>query len=219
MEIMGRSSKLVLFLCHFLYNNYLPSVNDDLDLELEAGGTQFEAGQASRDALATVLDGSAWMMYRNVATGMLHWDFVCLKHLVIKFKIDVCHRVFLAVSLLFPFWTHSEIQFLLRLHLLILVFRPTASIDLNLTEIHQLGVEWNSNTLTRIADALQQNTTDANIGGLCGSRMFYTNDYFVRRGSGYVTTVKMYSTRTKSAECTNSENASQSSQGLAYQLM
>jgi len=90
----------------------LPSINDDLDLEIEAGGTRFEAGETSKDALATLLEGSAWMVYRNVATGVLHWDFVRLKNLIILLKIDVRHRVSLVVSSVFLFRTHSEIEML-----------------------------------------------------------------------------------------------------------
>ncbi|KAG6902879.1 hypothetical protein C0995_010048 [Termitomyces sp. Mi166 len=48
--------------------------------------------------------------------------------------------------------------------------------------------------------------TDANAGSLKGNRMFFTNDYMVHRGPNYVTTVKMYSSRTQNTECTNSQN-------------
>ncbi|KZP31300.1 polysaccharide lyase family 8 protein [Athelia psychrophila] len=63
-----------------LYNgNYGKDyLNDDLDLETEAGGTQFIAGIASREALATLLQGDLWMIYRNVITDVLHWDFSVL---------------------------------------------------------------------------------------------------------------------------------------------
>lgn len=50
-----------------------------LDLETEAGGTQFEAGTASKDAFATLIDGDQWLIYRNVITEVLHWDFVSLE--------------------------------------------------------------------------------------------------------------------------------------------
>jgi len=36
--------------------------------------------------------------------------------------------------------------------------------------------------------------------------MFYANDYMVHRGSNYVSTLKMYSNRTRNTECTNSQN-------------
>jgi len=36
--------------------------------------------------------------------------------------------------------------------------------------------------------------------------MFYTNDYMIQRGQGYVTTIRMYSNRTKNTECLNSQN-------------
>ena len=54
------------------------SSNDVLALEIEAAGTQFEAGTSSKDAFASLIDGDQWMIYRNVETGVLHWDFVSL---------------------------------------------------------------------------------------------------------------------------------------------
>ena len=68
-------------------------------------------------------------------------------------------------------------------------------------------------------------TKDANAGQLNGTRHYYSNDYMarsgnylivvytdvyfqVRRGPGYVSTLKMYSTRTRNSECTNSQNVS-----------
>lgn len=52
------------------------SANDILALELEAAGTQWAAGQAPRDAFSTDVDGFQWMIYRNILTDVLHWDFV-----------------------------------------------------------------------------------------------------------------------------------------------
>jgi hypothetical protein len=54
----------------------LDSTNDVLDFEVEAGGTQFEASSASRNAFETLFDGNRWMVYRNALTGVNHWDFV-----------------------------------------------------------------------------------------------------------------------------------------------
>jgi hypothetical protein len=147
--------------------------NDDLDIETEAGGTQFEADATSKAALATLIDGDQWMIYRNVISGVLHWDFSVLGRFI-SFPV-------------------ADDQ-------------ATWSIKINITEIHQLGEEWDSGTLTEIADSLSRNTTNANIGTLMGNRMFYANDYMVQRGPGYVTTLKMYSTRTRNSECTNSQN-------------
>jgi hypothetical protein len=54
----------------------LYSAEDVLDLEIEAGGTQFAANDKSKQAFATLIDGDQWMIYRNVISGVLHWDFV-----------------------------------------------------------------------------------------------------------------------------------------------
>ena len=52
------------------------STNDVLALEIEAAGTEFEAGTTSKDAFASLIDGDQWMIYRNIFTNILHWDFV-----------------------------------------------------------------------------------------------------------------------------------------------
>lgn len=55
----------------------VPSANDVLFLEVQAGGTQFAAADSTKDVFATLIDGDRWMIFRNVITGVLHWDFVC----------------------------------------------------------------------------------------------------------------------------------------------
>ncbi|KAG2045283.1 polysaccharide lyase family 8 protein [Suillus americanus] len=76
----------------------------------------------------------------------------------------------------------------------------------NFSKLEELGEQWNSDVLVNFARSISSNTTNANAGGLLGNRMFYNNDYMVTRGSGYVTSLKMYSTRTRNTECTNSQN-------------
>ncbi|KAK0198423.1 polysaccharide lyase family 8 protein [Armillaria mellea] len=85
--------------------------------------------------------------------------------------------------------------------------QATADIGMNLTAVEELGNEWMSSTLTEFGTSLKDNNlTHANAGNLTGNRMFYANDYMVHRGKEYVTTLKMFSSRTKNTECTNSEN-------------
>jgi len=60
--------------------------------------------------------------------------------------------------------------------------------------------------LTNFANSLSATASNANAGQLLGNRMFYANDYMVQRGSNYVTSVKMYSSRTQNTECTNLQN-------------
>ncbi|PSS37709.1 hypothetical protein PHLCEN_2v402 [Hermanssonia centrifuga] len=158
-----------------LYNgNYGKDfANDVLLLEIVAGGTQFAAGQTTKDAFATLIDGDQWMIYRNVLTGILHWDFSVLGRFISFPVIDS---------------------------------QATGSININITEISQLGEEWNSPTLSSVGASLAINTTNANVGGIQGNRMFFDNDYMVQRGPGYVTTVKMYSNRTQNTECLNDQN-------------
>ncbi|KXN89990.1 Chondroitinase-AC [Leucoagaricus sp. SymC.cos] len=84
--------------------------------------------------------------------------------------------------------------------------QATGSIKLNLTEIGQLGRLWNSSIITKIAQSLSEDGKNANAGNLIGNCMFYDNDYMVHRGKNYVSTVKMFSTRTENTECVNSQN-------------
>ena len=57
---------------HLLYF----SANDIFDVELTAAGTIFQAPAASRSAFITLLQGDQWMIFKNVVTNVLHWDFV-----------------------------------------------------------------------------------------------------------------------------------------------
>lgn len=52
------------------------SVNDILNLETSAGGTQFQANGDSRIAFTTLLQADQWMIFRNTVTNVSHWDFV-----------------------------------------------------------------------------------------------------------------------------------------------
>ncbi|KAJ6552997.1 chondroitin AC/alginate lyase [Mycena capillaripes] len=63
-----------------IYNgNYGQDFTSDiLDLEVEAGATRFQASPAAQSAFALLFDGDAWMIYKNVLTGVLHWDFSVL---------------------------------------------------------------------------------------------------------------------------------------------
>lgn len=56
------------------------SSNDVLELEIDAGNSQFAANDSSKAAFETLIDGDQWMIYRNVLTGTLHWDFVSTFH-------------------------------------------------------------------------------------------------------------------------------------------
>jgi hypothetical protein len=47
-----------------------------LELQIDAAGTQYAASDTSQHAFETLIDGDQWMIYRNVKTNVLHWDFV-----------------------------------------------------------------------------------------------------------------------------------------------
>ncbi|KAL7285292.1 hypothetical protein ACG7TL_000387 [Trametes sanguinea] len=155
--------------------------NDVLALEIAAAGTQYSANNSntgSQAAFETLLQGDLWMIYRNVLTEVLHWDFSVLNRFISFPVVDD---------------------------------QATGSIKINISQIQQLGQLWGSTALESVYQSLAESTDNANAGKIVGNRMFYANDYMflpkqVQRGSGYVTTLKMYSTRTKNGECTNSQN-------------
>lgn len=181
-----------------------------MDLETEAAGTQFEADEGSKNALITLFDGDQWMIYRNVLTGVLHWDFVSPNVIGMSGTVLISPQSALGRFISFPVADNQA----------------TGSINTNLTKVRVLGGNWQSDKLIDIVDSLNQNTTDANVGSLDGNRMFWDNDYMVRlslksiikyrdrdkikvnRGPGYVSTLKMFSIRTQNTECNNSQNVS-----------
>jgi hypothetical protein len=57
--------------------------------------------------------------------------------------------------------------------------RATGSLNLNLSEVLQLGELWNSPTMVQVYHNLIEPTMDANAGNLIGNRNFYNNDYMV----------------------------------------
>ncbi|KAH9037249.1 polysaccharide lyase family 8 protein [Lactarius pseudohatsudake] len=147
--------------------------NDVLELQIDAAGTQYASDSTSQAAFETLIDGDQWMIYRNVKTNVLHWDFSTLPR-------------FISFPVIDP--------------------QATGSLNLNLSEILQLGELWGSNIMIEVYNNLVKPTQDANSGRIVGNRMFYNNDYMVQRGKGYVSTLKMYSTRTKNTECVNLQN-------------
>ncbi|TBU65040.1 polysaccharide lyase family 8 protein [Dichomitus squalens] len=158
-----------------IYNgNYGKDYENDLfEFEIEAAGTQFQAGPDTQTALETLVDGDQWMVFRNIFTNVLHWDFSVLGRLLTD-PVSAKHA--------------------------------DSSINTNLTQLQVIGQIWNSDTVLDVFNNLSLNTTTANSGNLVGSRVFYANDYFVQRGPGYVTTLRMYSTRTQNTECTDEAN-------------
>ncbi|KAF8168065.1 polysaccharide lyase family 8 protein [Crassisporium funariophilum] len=84
--------------------------------------------------------------------------------------------------------------------------QATGNIKLNLTEVLELGQQWSSSSLINFANSLSGTTSNANAGSLQGNRMFYASDYMVHRGRNYVSTIKMFSSRTQNTECTNLQN-------------
>ncbi|KZV87023.1 galactose mutarotase-like protein [Exidia glandulosa HHB12029] len=150
--------------------------NDVLQLATESAGTEFESPSASRLAFVTLLNGTRWMIYENTKTNVLHYDFSVVGRFI-AFAVDDLDRT-AAIS----------------------------SILLNITQIDQLGDLWEDATLQSVAKQLDSSTGTANIGGLKGNRMFWSNDFMVHRGNNYVTSLRMFSNRTTNTECVNLAN-------------
>ncbi|KAH9935095.1 polysaccharide lyase family 8 protein [Epithele typhae] len=151
--------------------------NDVIALEIIAAGTEFAASGGSRSAFETLMDGSLWMIYKNVRTGTLHWDFSVTGRMI-------------------TFAVADE--------------QATSSILINTTLLGELGQLWDSDIISSAAIQLTSDTDDANVGFVKGNRMFYNNDYMVHRGDAYVSTLRMFSSRTANTECTNNQNVGSS---------
>ena len=64
----------------------LYSLNDNLEFESKAAGTQYAAGDGPKATFEVLVDGNSWMIYRNTKTGVLHWDFVSHPNTTILFR-------------------------------------------------------------------------------------------------------------------------------------
>ncbi|KAG8851222.1 hypothetical protein FRB96_009425 [Tulasnella sp. 330] len=60
-----------------------------LSLELSAAGTVWQGNDTTISAVETLVDGSQWMIYKNVETDVLHWDFNTLGRFVTFASSDV----------------------------------------------------------------------------------------------------------------------------------
>lgn len=84
--------------------------------------------------------------------------------------------------------------------------QATSSIQTNLSQILALSEAWDSIQLSPVDGQLSDKSISANVGSLLGNQAFWNNDFMVHRGSGFVTTVKGFSTRSQNTECVNSQN-------------
>ncbi|KAJ7146757.1 polysaccharide lyase family 8 protein [Mycena epipterygia] len=52
--------------------------NDVFNLEICAGGTQFQSDDVSMAAFTSLLIADQWMIFRNTITNVLHWDYTVI---------------------------------------------------------------------------------------------------------------------------------------------
>ena len=56
-------------------------------------------------------------------------------------------------------------------------YRATGSININISQIQELGDLWDSDALEDVYESLASGSDDANAGDIVGNRMFFANDY------------------------------------------
>nr|VWO96784.1 Hyaluronate lyase (EC (Hyaluronidase) (HYase) [Ganoderma boninense] len=163
-----------------LYNgNYGKDyANDVLGLEIIAAGTKHSAQNSRSGAVSQ----KAFESLLDADRWMIYRNT----------KTGVVHWDFSVLDRMISFPVADE--------------QATGSIDISSSRMQQLANAWNSQTLQTVASNVVASDDNANVGNLQGNRMFYANDYMVHRGNGYVTTLKMFSSRTLNTECINSEN-------------
>ena len=59
------------------------------------------------------------------------------------------------------------------------IVRATASLDMNISQIQQIGDLWGSEIIQSVAESFAANSSTANAGDINGNRIFYANDYMV----------------------------------------
>jgi hypothetical protein len=141
--------------------------------------TAFSAPEASQTAFQTLMDGTQWMIVSNSTRG------------------DV------SSSLL---WEYSAIG-----RMVSFVYKDgqaSGGVAINFTQLADSTSDWKNSSFFKdlSTSMLNPSDKDANQGDLIGTRAFYSSDYLVHRGDGYVTTLKMFSKRTTNSECNNDQN-------------
>lgn len=86
--------------------------------------------------------------------------------------------------------------------------QASGGVYIDFDKVNQGTEGWaNEDKVDAITDRLKApHNIDANQGDLVGTRYFYNSDYMVHRAPDYITTMKMYSSRTINSECLNVQN-------------
>nr|VWO96501.1 Hyaluronate lyase (EC (Hyaluronidase) (HYase) [Ganoderma boninense] len=121
--------------------------NDALALEIAAAGTQYSAQNANTSSQSAL---------ETLLDGDLWMVFLNVITGVRHWDFSVLPRF-----ITFPV---SDGQ-------------ATASLDMNISQIQQLGQLWGSEIIQSVAESFAANSSTANAGDINGNRMFYANDY------------------------------------------
>ncbi|KAI7902961.1 galactose mutarotase-like domain-containing protein [Cokeromyces recurvatus] len=86
--------------------------------------------------------------------------------------------------------------------------QASGGVAINFDSVAESAEGWSKQgVIDSIVNRLESPSTgDANQGDLVGTRYFYNADYMIHRAPNYVTTMKMYSSRTVNSECLNNQN-------------
>ncbi|KAI8882026.1 polysaccharide lyase family 8 protein, partial [Backusella circina FSU 941] len=152
-------------------------INSVVSMYQQTEGTAYSAPDVSQHSFNVLLDGTQWMIISKSGTTNS--------------------------SLL---WEYSTIG-----RMVSFVYsdnQASGGVRLNFSQIAAATEQWtNASDIQTIVETLQPvDTQSANQGDQKGVRYFFTADYLVSRGTGYVSTLKMFSQRTTNSECNNDQN-------------
>lgn len=162
-----------------LYNgNYGKDfINDLLSVFIETKDTTLIPPTAVENTFAHLLAGTEWMIMANLNSP---------KASKLMWQYSTIGRM---VS-----FKYSDNQ-------------ASGGVAINVDKIIESADDWiEEEKMDKITDRLVSTPENANQGNLVGTRYFYDADYLVHRAPNYITTLKMYSSRTVNSECVNTQN-------------
>ncbi|KAI8996894.1 chondroitin AC/alginate lyase [Pilobolus umbonatus] len=153
-------------------------INSVTTMYLQTAETQYAAPLESQLSFETLMNGTQWMVVFN-------------NNPVNYTRSDVL-------------WQYSVIGRMVSFAAI--DKQASGGVNMNFTKIIASTADWeNGDEIQSMVEAMSTIPIKGQ-GQLSGTQYFYTSDYLVHRDSNYVTTLKMYSSRTTNAECVNSQN-------------
>lgn len=63
-------------------------INDFLEFQIQSAGTQFAAGDMEQKAFTTLLEGTEWMIFKDVKNEVLHWQYSVIGRMISFAVVD-----------------------------------------------------------------------------------------------------------------------------------